>query len=579
MLVTNNVVGTASSSAWSQAQTFEYDPNHKIMIVVKMELEDSDSMLDLADVGVATISEIEAKGSAVESLAELRQIVDMVGSHIAPGLTIELMVAVLRGDNLNIYGRGEVSAYLARNGQLASLGIDVTGVLKSKDKVLLCTNHFVEVIGETKLVQVLRSEDNPAETLTPLVHMENETSKVAAVLGVVREDVEEVKNGEWQNIFSNRLVVKTPSERTKNINLWIASVTLVLLVLMIGIGMVRRVKLGAEREYNSLEASVSAMISETLSTSQNNPERARALLGEAKGEVQAYLATKIDDKYKQKARVLLGNIESTDTQAFKKNEVKLSTIVELPVLVENLSASRMKSDGKDNLFFNDPLNSRIVSMNLVDRSRQVSETGTDASYTDIGVAESGIYGLNKSGVELMPVKKASVKQMIEADEFWMDPAYISIFAGNVYVLDKGQNEIWKYPTLGDSFGGRRRWFAAGITPDLSNVVDMKVVGDVWILTSSGKLERYSRGAPAAFIMEGFPGSADGKKLSEPSAIWVNDSSVYVLENGASRVVAFGTDGKYQAQYANPEFAKGSDIVVVDNKMYVLIDNVVKEFEL
>jgi hypothetical protein len=176
-------------------------------------------------------------------------------------------------------------------------------------------------------------------------------------------------------------------------------------------------------------------------------------------------------------------------------------------------------------------------------------------------------------------KKDEIKKVIEPDEFWKEPANISTFAGNIYILDRGQSEIWKYPTLGDTFGGRRRWLAVGITPDLSNVVDMKVVGDVWLLTSTGKLERYGRGAPVPFGMEGFPAKGEAKKLSEPSAIWVTDSMVYVLENGASRIVVFGTDGKYKSQYINSEFNKAQDLVVVDDRVYVLIDNVVKEFGL
>ena len=169
--------------------------------------------------------------------------------------------------------------------------------------------------------------------------------------------------------------------------------------------------------------------------------------------------------------------------------------------------------------------------------------------------------------------------MIEPDEFWKDPTYIEQFAGNLYVFDREQNEIWKYPVLTDSFGDRRRWLAAGITPDLTKVVDMKVVGDIWLLTETGKLERYSRGAPVNFSMEGFPAKAEAKRFVNPVAVWATESLVYVLEAGAERVVVFGDDGKYESQYVNSEFSKASDLVVVDDKAYVLIDNVVKEFEL
>jgi hypothetical protein len=108
---------------------------------------------------------------------------------------------------------------------------------------------------------------------------------------------------------------------------------------------------------------------------------------------------------------------------------------------------------------------------------------------------------------------------------------------------------------------------------------MKVVGDIWLLTSTGKLERYSRGAPVKFSMDGFPSKTGDKRLAEPSSLWVTESLIYVLENGASRITVFGDDGLYKSQYVNSEFSKAQDLVVVDDKGYVLIDNVVKEFSL
>ena len=62
-------------------------------------------------------------------------------------------------------------------------------------------------------------------------------------------------------------------------------------------------------------------------------------------------------------------------------------------------------------------------------------------------------------------------------------------------------------------------------------------------------------------------------------MWVSDSRVYVLENGASRVVMFDLEGRYEAQYVSAEFVGASDLVVVDNMAYVLVDNAVKEFGL
>ena len=576
-LAPTNIVGSADSTSWSQAQSLVIDDERQLLVVLHLTCNQEDTIIDLATVGSEILEELIASGRDVVEIEKLESVVKKIAGDISDDLQIAVMMGVLKVDNLLIFGLGGVEAYLSRNGQLAKLGssfaqgMAMKGVLKTGDVVVLATTEFGEVVTLNKLKEIVTQDEAPAEMLAPLVHTQNETSGVAAVVGMVDEEVVPRK---WP-----RLYLKLQTDEPRKVNLWIGGIILLLLAIMIGVGMVRRVKLVAEQEFGELNTSVSIKLEEVMRVGELNPEQARTLLSQARGEIEAYLVTNARDEYKDRARKLIVTIEQADEKAFKKNDIALQTIVELNVLSEGLESENMKSDGKGNLIFVDKKNSRLVSMNLSDRSRQIIEIGDSAEVMDIGLGEAKVYGLNPSGVSEYFWKKEVETKVIEADEFWLTPLLIELFAGNVYILDNEQGEIWKYPTLGETFGGRRRWFAVGIAPDLSNVVDMKVVGDIWLLTSTGKLERYSRGAPVTFSMEGFPAKGENKKLSDPAAVWVTDSLVYVLESGAERVVVFGIDGKYQEQYLNSEFKNARDLVVVDDKGYVIIDNVVKEFGL
>lgn len=569
-VTTTDVVGTASKTTWSQVQTIAYSKNHQVITVVQLTCEDNDSLVDLPTMGVEIIKDIEQKGREVENIDQLANLTKTIIGGIAQGLKLEILVALIVDSKLSIYQEGGVETYLARGGKLAKLESGQEGELSVGDAVVFSTTQFVEVVGVAKFKQILTQEEKPAELLVPLVHIQAETSGVAAVVAEVGE--EEGGNPPMPTITLAR-------ESPRRTNLWIGGAIFLLLVIMIGVGMVRRVKQAAEHDFIGLNSSIEAKITETLSIGDLNPERARILLSEAKNEVSAYLVSDIRGEYRQKGEKLAETIENAEKQAFKRNDIGLNTIVELSILVDNLKSEKMKSNGKDNLIFLDTQSAKVVAMNITDRSREVIDKVGSEPYVDLGVFDTRLFGLHKNGVSELFGKKDESKRVIESDEFWENPVLIEMFAGNAYILDKEQGEIWKYPTLGETFGGRRRWFGVGITPDLSNIVDMKVVGDIWLLTSTGKLERYRQGAPATFAMEGFPAKEEGKKLSEPHALWVSESAVYILENGASRVVVFGLDGKYQSQYINNEFAKASDLVVVDGKVYVLIENVVKEFGL
>ena len=579
-LLTKNIVGPSSQNIWVQAQTADYDESHKLVVLLQLKSDDEDSMVDLAVLGSEIVLNIEQKSRHIENEAQLKNILATAIAGLSEGVSCEYLVGNIKESSVMLCGKGEMTVLIVRDSKIAKIGFEIneekitTGFINDGDLLLFATAKMIEVVGPEKLKKILIEDSEPGEALAPLIHLADDTSGVAGALCGVSEEDEQVLLDK-----PNSLKIYLRNEEPRKLNMWVGLSLLLLLSIMIGVGMVRRVKVLSEIAFQKVNTEVAAKIAETLSIGDLNPERARVLLAEARVGVETYVATKPKEEYRAKALKLNEDILKAEEQAFKKNDIVLNTIVELEVLVEGLQSNKMKTDGKGNLVFIDESNPRLVSMNIADRSRQIIDTKNDGKFLDVSMTDTKYFGLNAKSVTELNIKKEEIKSAIEADEFWMDPVKIGMFAGNIYILDKGQSEIWKYPTLGDTFGGRRRWLAAGITPDLANVVDMKVVGDIWLLTSTGKLERYSRGAPVKFSMDGFPSKTGDKKLAEPSSLWVTESLIYVLENGASRITVFGDDGLYKSQYVNSEFSKASDLVIVDDKGYVLIDNVVKEFAL
>jgi len=145
---------------------------------------------------------------------------------------------------------------------------------------------------------------------------------------------------------------------------------------------------------------------------------------------------------------------------------------------------------------------------------------------------------------------------------------VGIFAGNVYLLDAGKDEIWRYPGLSAGVGSRQRWLGAGVTPDLAEVVEMAIDGDIWLAFSSGKVERYRRGVKENFVISGLPDPIKGL-----NSIFTNEDceKVYLFEKGQTRVVAIDKEGKYVKQYSWPGMGQVTDLAVSESlgKIYLL----------
>ena len=272
-------------------------------------------------------------------------------------------------------------------------------------------------------------------------------------------------------------------------------------------------------------------------------------------------------------------MKEAEGEIFKIEEKRLDTFVTLDLLAPKLTATRMTLYDEDTLVFPDLQAPRLVGMNVRDKSALVW-TITNASKIRAATHfDTTLYTLGEQGIVAYLTKKKTDSVVIPPDEMWSQIQDVASFAGNLYLLDTGASEVWKYPVITDGFGDRRRWLAAGITPDLSGVIQFRVVGDIWFLTQSGKVERYSRGAPVKLALQGFPASTDSGLLNDPQTFFVSDDALYVVEGGAKRLVVFGLDGVYKRQYVSDDFAHVDDMVVVGETAYFLSENTVKTLRL
>lgn len=591
----STVVGTPSELVWSQAQSFVTSRGMSVGVVLNLTQQTESELVELSEIGGAILLSLRDKCETVENMAQMLAVMQSAAEGVSHEVVVSLALCCLHDSILMLLGKGEVCGYLLRGETLIALGKGselsegISGKLQEGDSLCVATEATVQLVGTSTLAQILSEGREAAEAIAPVMHKEADSSLVAAVIASYGETelsgLSPVKVrmadmlGILQSAFKRPLRVKREPNEPRKINTWIAAGALLFLVVMIGFGYARRARVVAEQEYLSVSTQVEQSLAEAESVADLNPERARALLSQSMQIATAYSDKVTKEPYNGNALALLTKIQEAEKEIFKVDSVSLKPFVELDVLKNGLTSNRMYIDAGGTLFFPDTASAQVIGMSIADKSTITLDTGSVGKISAMGFFDKIYYGVTDKGIASFGQGKTEAKIVVEPDPLWGEIAQVESYAGNIYLLDKGNSEIWKYPVITDGFGERQRWLGAGITLDLSKVAAMKVTGDIWIITASGKLERYSRGAPVTFSMEGFPALSESKRLSDPAALYVTDEEVYVLERGAKRVVVIGVDGKYRAQYANEEFAQASDLVVHKSRGYVLIDGVVKEFGL
>jgi len=568
---TSTVVGTPTLDCWSQAQFFSSERGG-VGIVVQVERKEGGELIDLVSIGSSIV-----EGAKEEMVTE-----EGVISGMGEGIKASLAMIKIEDERVKITGNGEIETYLVRGGKLAKLGEatelerGIVGKLIEGDTLIVMTMGVKELVGEEKLQELCRGGEEAAEAIAPQLHGKEDSSRAAGLM-ISYEREEKSGIGVIMARLTERPIrVRGWSEGPQKLNVGLAVFALIFLIIMVGLGLWKRQVKVRQEAYSAVKEQVEQQIGEARSVADLNPGRAEDLLNQAGEAAQGYTESQRREQEKTKGAELVRTVNEAKESIFKVNKTALTKTIELSVLASGLSSKTMMVDSVGTAMFPDTNNNRVVAMNIDDKSRIVIETGEIGKVKSLAVFDKKIYGLVDSGVAELNQDETKNKIVIEPDELWGNVVQVESYAGNLYLLDLGTSEIWKYPVITDGFGTRKRWLGPGIALDLSKVVQMRVTGDVWIITKSGKLERYSRGVPVKFTLEGVPG---GEILDDPTALWVGETAVYIVEKGKARMIVLGLDGKYQAQYLNEELTKATDLVVYKNKAYVLIENEVKEFGL
>ena len=175
------------------------------------------------------------------------------------------------------------------------------------------------------------------------------------------------------------------------------------------------------------------------------------------------------------------------------------------------------------------------------------------------------------------IKKTGQTKTLIKSGSWKTPAGIGVYLGNLYVIDKSSNQILKFVDGED--GLTKSNYFSDFPPDLSKAISMSIDGSVWMLFKDGSIQKFIKGIKDTFNVSGL-----AKPFSNPTKIFTdkNTDSLYILDNGNSRVVVIGKDGKYRSEYSLDAIKTAKDFEVLEKdpstssgqgkKIYVLSQN-------
>jgi hypothetical protein len=157
--------------------------------------------------------------------------------------------------------------------------------------------------------------------------------------------------------------------------------------------------------------------------------------------------------------------------------------------------------------------------------------------------ENSLYYLTSKAILATNQTGASAETKVTNNSAWSHPVSLGVFSGNFYVLDQSKGLVKFVPT---SDGYSATAYFKGEPPDLSEAVSLAIDSSIYILTSDGTISKYTKGSKDSFSLSGLD-----KKLNHPTMLFTSPdlSSLFVLDNGNSRLLKLSKSGSVQKTYS------------------------------
>jgi len=611
-LISSKLTGNPGTSGWAQVHEFapvepeKLDSRGRLYAVVATGRHEEG--VDAVSAGrelLARLHEEYFGGEEGPAFAVLQNAVKKVSDEFGQSWgEVEIAAVALVSDVVYSVVGGGAQVAIFRNGMLAKIlesskeeVISASGYPQAEDLLILGTKAFFDSLAAGVLKAALQGKDPAAavEQLAPVVHSKQDTGNLGATIIVFKETegtqvtpVQEISEEKAplqekpqlssylrkglsfiQNFVSKKLperrIYVRPGETEEEVPqkrrtmVTVGAILVILLVVSIGFGIRAKNVREQKGRYEERLTQAEHEFDESLSLVSLNTERARELFANSKGAAEALLGEGIKD---ERLDTLSQKLSENQGNILGEYKVDSELFVDLSLQVSGFEGQEVASSGKT-IFVLDKKGKRIISVDFGTKKTQVA-SGPDqiGEAQSLAAYEDRVFILTPDGVSEVGKTKSQV-----IDKSWDGEVLVYAYAGNLYLIDKVGSTIWRYPGTGEAFASKQNWLAPGTKVDLSQVKSVTIDGTIFLLSSSGKLSKFSLGNPTGFTPQGvFP------ELSTPDAIYTNEELkyVYVLERSGKRVVVLEKDGKYKAQYTSDKIGEAQDLAVSEKEGKIVI---------
>lgn len=517
-------------------------------------------------------------GAAIAGLPDIENKVSAAVKEKNPPAGFSLALGYLKENILYLKTVGMGAVVIRRKNKVARLlsgDTSASGYFEPNDIFIFTTSHFLDVVGGEEELKKIFDHKLPhqiVDDVAPTLKAQGDKG-VVAIFTLFGELRREGEIEESETILQPRTFIDKTRENLagyytrfgKQRILTAATVLIIFLILLwsVVLGVQRRTSVEATEKINLARDFVTQKMSEAEDVAFLNMDSAAALITESRARVAEVKKAYPEHREIAEIEKIIADAEA---KIFKKEEAKESEFFDLAVDNEKARGDRLYLEGTDLLIL-DKTNGNLYSLSL-DKKSISKNTAPDlkkatliSSYEGkryFYIPNQGVYTFDDNG---------KVKRMVEADKEWKSIKDMAAFNANLYLLDTGGDEIYKYAGTDEGFGGKNSYFAEGQATDLSFVNSFSIDGSIY-LGGGETIIKFTSGLRDGFGMNLPEGEMGFAKIFTSKDL----ESVYAWDKTHGAVYAMDKEGGFERQVNSQILTKAADLVAYNNEIYVLVNS-------
>lgn len=347
---------------------------------------------------------------------------------------------------------------------------------------------------------------------------------------------------------------------------------LILLVVSVGFGFRKRSSVSQDQQETQLLESVNYNLEQAQQLTELNPIRAKSLLVEAQEAIKQYQEANAG-KESETVKAIEEKITTELAKISREYLINNAEVFfDLSLIKEDFKAQSWGLTDEEVVIL---AKDSVATLDLDKKQTRVIAGEEEAGEARF-IGSVSAWAILATDKDLLVVDKNKQRVIDTRKLEKVKVTDLVGYAGNAYILDKENNQVWRYAGLSDGLAGGKEYIQG--KPDLKDTVSLAIDGSVWIMFNDGSIVKYTGGKQDAFALIGLD-----KPFAEPIRLFTDENQefLYVLDRRNTKVVVIGKSGEYRAQYVWPGIAGVKDILASEKlgKIFLLTEGKIYSLEI